>query len=134
MLSGRVWIGGHVLPSMRVCTRRPAAAMRKEGTMFKEIVVCTALVAMAMANPASAQQSPPTSEQAKKIEALVNNAAALVEKQGKAAFSEFRKRDSEWWSGNTYLFAYDINLNVLLNPAFPKREGTNPRGEKCNQI
>jgi len=83
-----------------------------------------------MANPAGSQQSPPTSEQAKRIEAMVNKAAALVEKQGKAAFSEFRKRDSEWWFGNTYLFAYDQNLNVLLNPAFPKREGTNVHGEK----
>jgi cytochrome c len=94
------------------------------------ILVCTALVAMAMANPANSQQSPPNSEQAKQIEATVNKAAALVEKEGKAAFSEFRKRDSEWWFGSTYVFAYDINLNVLLNPAFPKREGTNPRGEK----
>ena len=76
-------------------------------------------------------QSSPTSEQAKRIEALVNKAAALVEAKGKAAaFSEFRKRDSEWWFGNTYVFAYDQNLNVLLNPAFPKREGTNTRGEK----
>jgi hypothetical protein len=78
---------------------------------------------------ASSEQSPPTSEQAKRIEAMVDKAAALAESQGKAAFSEFRKRDSEWWFGNTYLFAYDQNLNVLLNPAFPKREGTNPRGK-----
>jgi signal transduction histidine kinase len=79
---------------------------------------------------ASSQQTPPSSEQAKRIEAMVNKAAALAESQGKAAFSEFRKRDSEWWFGNTYLFAYDQNLNVLLNSAFPKREGTNPRGQK----
>jgi cytochrome c len=72
----------------------------------------------------------PSSEQAKRIEAMVNNAAALAESRGKAAFSEFRKPDSEWWFGSTYLFAYDQNLNVLLNPAFPKREGTNPRGQK----
>jgi cytochrome c len=76
------------------------------------------------------QQTPPSSDQAKRIEAMVNKAAVLVESQGKAAFSEFRKSDSEWWFGNTYLFAYDQNLNVLLNPAFPKREGTNPRGQK----
>lgn len=60
---------------------------------------------------------------------LVNMAAALVERHGKAAFSEFRRHDSEWWSGNTYLFAYDQDLNVLLNPAFPHREGTNPSGQ-----
>jgi signal transduction histidine kinase len=89
-----------------------------------------AVVAMAMASPASSQQPSPTSEQAKRIEAMVNKAAALVERQGKAAFPEFRRRDSEWWFGNTYVFAYDQRLNVLLNPAFPKREGTSPPGEK----
>ena len=98
--------------------------------MFKKLLVCTALVTMAMVNAVSSQESPPTSEQAKRIEALVNKAAALVETQGKAAFSEFRKRDTEWWFGNTYLFVYDKDMNVLLNPAFPKREGTNVHGDK----
>ena len=97
--------------------------------MFKRVLAPVAVAAMMVAGCASSQQ-PPTSGEAKRIEAVVNKAAALVERQGKAAFSEFRKRDGEWWSGNTYLFAYDQNLNVLLNPAFPKREGTNPRGEK----
>ena len=54
----------------------------------------------------------------------------MVDKQSRSALAEFRKRDSEWWSGNTYLFAYDMKLNVLLNPAFPQREGTNAHGEK----
>ncbi len=98
--------------------------------MYKKVLVCTALITMAMANPVSSQQSPPTSEQTKRIEAMVNKAAALVEAQGKAAFSEFRKRDSEWWFGNTYLFIYDKDMNVLLNPSFPKREGTNVHGDK----
>ena len=98
--------------------------------MFKKVFVCTALVTMAMTNPVSSQQSPPTSDKTKQIEAMVNKAAALVETQGKAAFSEFRKRDSEWWFGNTYLFIYDKDMNVLLNPAFPKREGTNVHGDK----
>jgi len=98
--------------------------------MFKQLLFCAALVTMVMVNSVNARQSPPTSEKAKQIEALVNKAAALVETQGKAAFSEFRKRDSEWWFGNTYLFIYDKDMNVLLNPAFPKREGTNVHGDK----
>ena len=98
--------------------------------MFQQILVCAALVTMTMANPASSQQSAPTSEQAKRIEALVNKAAALVESQGKAAFPEFRKRGSEWWSGDVYVFAYDANLTVLLNPAFPEREGQHMAGQK----
>ena len=98
--------------------------------MFKQLLVCAVLVTMLIVNPVTAQQSPPTSEKAKQIEAMVNKAAALVETKGKAAFSEFRKRDSEWWFGNTYLFVYDKDMNVLLNPAFPQREGTNVHGDK----
>jgi cytochrome c len=98
--------------------------------MFKQVLGSVAVATLTIAGLASGQQAPPTSEQAKRIEALVNKAAALVEKKGKAAFSEFRKRDSEWWFGYTYLFAYDQKLNVLLNPAFPAREGTNPSGQK----
>jgi len=37
------------------------------------------------ASPAFSQQSPPATEQAKKVEALVTKAAALIDKNGKAA-------------------------------------------------
>jgi len=98
--------------------------------MIKSLLVCTALAGLVMASSTHAQDGPPPSDQAKRVEDLVNRAAALVDRRGRAAFAEFRKRNSEWWYGNTYLFAYDDHLNVLLNPAFPKREGTNPHGEK----
>jgi signal transduction histidine kinase len=98
--------------------------------MIKSLLIGAALAGLLMAGAAQAQDAPPPSDQARQIEDLVNRAAALVNQRGRAAFAEFRKRDSEWWSGNTYLFAYDDHLNVLLNPAFPKREGTNPHGEK----
>ena len=72
---------------------------------------------------------PPALEQAKAVVALVDKAAALVAKSGKAAFAEFRKRDSEWFRGDRYIFVYDHKGNVLLNPAFPEREGTNVSGQ-----
>ena len=78
---------------------------------------------------AFSQQSPPPSEQAKKVEALVEKAAALVNSQGKAAFAEFRKEGSEWRFGEAYLFAYDMDLNVLLVAAFPQNEGKNRKGQ-----
>jgi signal transduction histidine kinase len=107
------------------------ARSRDRGTtMIKSLLVCAALACLVMANSTRAQEGPPPSAQAKRIEDLVNRAAALVDQRGRAAFAEFRKRDSEWWYGTTYLFAYDDHLNVLLNPAFPKREGSNPHGEK----
>ena len=80
--------------------------------------------------PAFSQSAPPTSETAKQTEALVDKAAALIDSKGKAAFSEFRVKDSEWLHGDTYLFAYDLKANVLLNAAFPAREGTNVHGQK----
>jgi cytochrome c len=80
---------------------------------------------LAIVTPAIADDAPRTTEQSKKVETLVINAAALVDKEGKAAFAEFRKQDSEWFHGDTYVFAYDLKGNVLLNPAFPQREGTN---------
>jgi cytochrome c len=98
--------------------------------MIKSLAVCTVLAGLMMASTAQSQEAPPPSDKAKQIEDLVNRAAALVDQRGRAAFDEFRKRDSHWWFGSTYLFAYDDHLNVLLNPAFPKREGTNPSGEK----
>ena len=40
------------------------------------------------------QDAPPATEQSKAVENLVNKAAALIDKDGKAAFAEFRKKDS----------------------------------------
>lgn len=85
---------------------------------------------LASVSPAISGDSPPATEQARRTQALVDKAAALVDKEGKAAFVEFRKKGSEWFHGSTYLFAYDMNANVLLNPAFPKREGTNVMGKR----
>ena len=76
-----------------------------------------------------AQDGPPSPAEAKRIELLVNKAAALVDIKGRAALSEFRKRGSEWWSGDVYIFAYSPNGTVLLNPAFPAREGHSYHGE-----
>lgn len=86
---------------------------------------------VAMLTPVFAGEAPPASEQANAVQALVIKAATEVEKEGKtAAFTEFRKKDSEWLHGDTYLYAYDSKGNVLLNAAFPQREGTNIAGQK----
>jgi cytochrome c len=82
------------------------------------------------ASPAFSQSFPPPSEKAKQIEALVNKAAALIDSKGKGAFADFRVKGSEWFHGDTYLFVYDLRSNVLLNPAFPAREGTQVTGQK----
>jgi cytochrome c len=99
--------------------------------MIKQVLVCIALASLVIGAPAHSQEAPPPSDQATAVEALVTKAASLIEKDGKtAAFAEFRTKDSEWLHGNTYLYAYDLKGDVLLNPAFPKREGTNVAGDK----
>jgi len=98
--------------------------------MHSQVKPLAVAMTLVLSASAWAQNSPPPSGEATHIEALVNKAPALVQSQGEAAaYASFRTPDSEWWSGNTYLFAYDSDLNVLLNPAFPKREGTNVHGQ-----
>ena len=112
----------------RYTARANGATNLLEGEM-KAFFSIVALAAML--TPAFAGEAPPPSKQAKADEALVTKAAILVEKIGKtAAFTEFKKKDSEWLHGDTYLYAYDLKGNVLLNAAFPKREGTNIAGGK----
>ena len=91
-------------------------------------IICVSLVLLA--NSANSQSSPPNSDQAKRIQMLVDRAADLVNSKGKDAFSEFRQRGSEWFSGDTYIFAYAPDGTVVLNLAFPSREGHAYHGEK----
>ena len=68
--------------------------------------IAVAFLATLLATPsAMAQSSPPPSSKAQETEALVNKAAALVDTKGRAAFSELRVKGSEWFHGDTYLFA-----------------------------
>lgn len=68
----------------------------------------------------------PQSEKARQLSSLVDRAAALIKQKGKeAAFDEFRKKGSVWFSGDAYVFADDLAGNVLLNPAFSQHEGKN---------
>ena len=99
--------------------------------MIGRILSCAAMLGVLLTGAARAQQRAPTPEEINGIEALVTKAAALVESEGRnAAFAEFGKQGSDWWHGDTYLFAYAMNGTVLLNPAAPGRVGTNPTAEK----
>ena len=86
--------------------------------MFRLIAILCASFVLA-ASSAYSQSPPPNSDQAKRIQMLVDRAAELVNTEGKKAFTEFRQRGSEWFSGDTYIFAYAPDGTVVLNPAFP---------------
>ena len=105
-------------------------ARPKKAPMSGNALVMSLALILAAASPAFPQQAPPSSERAKHVEALVNAAATLIDTEGEAAFADFRKKNSVWYHGDTYLFVYDLKANVLLNLAFPQREGTNVDGQK----
>jgi methyl-accepting chemotaxis protein len=96
--------------------------------------------------PAFSQQSPPQSDKASQIVALVENAAALIASKGKTVFPELRKSSSSLLGANTSLlfvddknqtsmeafhyhlsatclFVGDMKGVLLLNPGFPRMEG-----------
>ena len=99
--------------------------------MLRYLLCCVLIGGLFRAEAALAQPTALNPQEINRIEALVTKAAALVESKGKqSAFAEFGKRNGDWWYGDTYLFAYDMAGNVLLNPAVPSRVGTNPQDEK----
>ncbi|MGB7291284.1 MAG: cache domain-containing protein [Thermodesulfobacteriota bacterium] len=63
------------------------------------------------------------SEDAKQIMALVDEAASLLQSKGTEAFNEFRKKDSKWLTGVTYVFVFDLNGVLLFHPLTPDSEG-----------
>ena len=87
--------------------------------------VLTAAGALLICLSAFAATPEPQSQQAKAIKAMVDRAAALIEKKGKDTFPEFRKKGGEWFNGDTYLFVARMDGITLVNAAFPAEEGQN---------
>jgi len=103
---------------------------------MKRLLAIVAIAVLALLVPgivlghSTALPQPPNSPEAKRVEALVNRAAEVVNQQGKAAFPAFRKKGSQWYAGDVYLFVYDFEMKVVFNAAFPKREGKQVAGER----
>jgi len=61
-----------------------------------------------------------------KLATFVDLASEYLTKNGEEkAYQEFRKVNSKWRLGNTYLFVYDMNGKALFLPAQANLEGTN---------
>ncbi len=61
----------------------------------------------------------------KRLVALVEEAAELMEKRGQAAFEEFGKKGSKWLDDKHYFFVYDISGTCLFHPVEPELVGKN---------
>ena len=95
----------------------------KRKTLYNSIFILFGVVYLFSFPGFSAE--PPQSEEAKQIVALVDKAATLIESKGKDAFPEFKKKDSEWYKGETYIFVDDMEGKNLVHPAKPELEGRN---------
>jgi cytochrome c len=67
----------------------------------------------------------PKSDQAKQLVTLVDRAAAVIEKKGKDAFPDLRKKDGDWWKGDLYVFVDSMDGVVLVHPFDTAIEGQN---------
>jgi cytochrome c len=55
----------------------------------------------------------------------VEKAAALLQKEGKAAFPKFRGKDSEFIFAGTYIWIHDLSGTMRVHPVKYKMEGQN---------
>ena len=98
--------------------------------VVSQIVVSAWLFAATALSLAYAQESPPQSEKANAVVALVEKAANPINVKGKAACSAFRENGSEWRFEDIYLFVIDMTGVQWCNAGFPKQDGTDVSGVK----
>jgi len=55
----------------------------------------------------------------------VDKAAALLQKEGKAAFTKFKGKDSEFIFAGTYVWIHDLSGTMRVHPIKYKMEGQN---------
>jgi len=107
---------------------------------FKELIVAFCALFLFSAIPALAQKTP--EELAKESEAAcvasestkatsqmivdkVEKAAALLQKEGKAAYPKFKGKDSEFLFAGTYIWVHDLAGTMRVHPLKYKMEGQN---------
>lgn len=76
---------------------------------------------------ADAPKSPPVAGKmtAPALMGLVRDAAAVLEKDGEAAYAEFGKKGSRWFKDDTYLFVWSIDGIQTFNAGEPASNGQN---------
>lgn len=52
----------------------------------------------------------------RELVSLVNDAASAIEKEGEAVFPEFKKENSRWRHGDTYIFVITSDGQMILHP------------------
>ncbi len=75
--------------------------------------------------PPAGPAQEPEHEETKQLMSFVKEAAALWEGKGAAACVDFKKKGSQWFRGDTYVFVSDLTGISVCHPANPGLEGTN---------
>jgi signal transduction histidine kinase len=84
------------------------------------------LTALVVTNQAFAGTKSPASE----VISFVQEAVALIENEGEAAFPKFRKPEGEWFNGDNYVFVWGLNGKRYVFPPDTRGEGQNMRDLK----
>ena len=72
--------------------------------------------------------SPPADDpRVAQTEMMIKDAAALLSSEGSEAFDRLRNEE-QYRDETKYVFAYDLDCNVLFNGAWPEKEGHNTDG------
>lgn len=69
-------------------------------------------------------------EDTRRLVALVEEAAGLLEQQGPAVFAQLGRKGSRWYSNDHYFFVYDAEGNCVFHPVEPQLVGRNLLGLK----
>jgi signal transduction histidine kinase len=64
-------------------------------------------------------------EDTRRLVALVEEAAALMEQKGEGAFREFGRKGSKWFTDPYYLFIYQLDGTCVFHPVQPEWVGKN---------
>ncbi len=88
-------------------------------------VVCIGVLLFSCSAPKEQEQSIYQHEQTKKLVAFVTEAVQLVEKEGEAAFAEFRKKGGKWFHDDMYIFIWGLDGMRYVYPPDLSGEGQN---------
>jgi len=89
------------------------------------ILLAAGVAAATLASAAEAPPGGPRPAEARRVEALVDDAAARLAEKGEKAFPEFRVRGSRWFNAHTYVFVDDLRMVSRVNGPRPQLEGRN---------
>lgn len=94
--------------------------------IISALLLAASFFVRASASGFDAEKSPAyLYEDTRRLVALVEEAAALVEQKGDGAFKQFSLKGSKWWIDQYYIFVYATDGTCLFHPIQPELVGKN---------